>query len=314
MTRRGCVAGGLAVVVLLLVLVGLVPFLQSHDRVATTPISVDAYYAVAGELTCNREVREVPALPLEAAPVALLICADPDGSQPWTAPADLVEGDLTGLVEELSDLEPAPEGDYACTRQAGPGYDLILRFSRDRVAKIHGDVGGCGVVTVASGEWFGAEGVLDAALGLVEDQRATTAPPATVAAVDLDCNAGSGSGLGPAPSLTGDVVDLTRIVSCWQPNADELPPFAPGTEVPRRAVRVLVADMAAHAFERKRPPPLACPGGLDAYYFQHLVGQTRWGDLLTVYGSCHQFRIPGDPPRWWTPSADSQQILDDLRR
>lgn len=307
---------GAVLIALALFLTGLAVAVRTlgNDAGPVEPISADAAYAIDGDLTCDSEVKQVPTLPLEAAPVALLICADPDSSVPWTAPAELVEGDLNELVAELSGLERAPDEDYACTMQGGPAYDLLLRFSRDRVAQIHGDNGGCGVVSVASGEWFGAPGVLDAALALVEDQRATAEPPADVELVDLDCNAGMETGLGPALSLTGDVADLDRVVSCWQPNADELPPFPPGTEVRPRDVRALAADMSAHAFESKRQPPLRCPGGLDRYYFQHLVGQTRWGDLLVVYGSCRQFRIPGDPPLWWTPSPASQRILDDLRR
>jgi hypothetical protein len=311
---KAVIAGVLIALALALTGFSVAKRLAADEGEPVEPISADAAYAITGPLTCEREIHDVPHLPLEAEPVAMLVCADPDGSMPWTAPADLVTGDLTDLVRALSALERAPDEDYACTRQGGPAYDLLLRFSRDRFARIHGDTGGCGVVTVASGEWFGAQAVLDAALALVERQRASSEPPAAVDPVDLDCNAGQDSGLGRPLSLTGDVADLTKLVSCWQPNADELPPFPPGTEVRPRDVRALAADLAAHAFESKRQPPLRCPGGLDRYYFQHLVGQTRWGDLLVVYGACRQFSIPGDPPRWWIPSPASQRLLDDLRR
>ncbi len=323
MRGRGLAVAGVVAVVALVVPVSLAalarsggpaPGFGSGDAERQGLSALDAYYAIDGPLTCESDLKEVPTLPLEVEPVALLICADPNSSVPWTAPSDVVQGDLSSLVTELSDLERAPEEDYACTRQGGPAYDLLLRFSRDRVATIHGDTGGCGVVTVASAEWFGATGVLDAAIELVEQQRATTEPPATVAQGDLDCNAGRESGFGPPLSLTGDVADLTRLISCWQPNADELPPFQPGAEVPHRDVRLLAADLASHAFESKHRPPLRCPGGLDRYYFQHLFGQTRWGDFVAVYGSCHQFSVPGDPLRWWTPSPASQEILDALRR
>lgn len=304
----------LGAVALLLTGVVVAQRLQAGDREPVEPISADSAYAIDGPLTCDTEVREAPTLPLEAEPVAMLICADLDSSMPWTAPAEVVEGDLSELFDVLSGLERASDEDYACTMQGGPAYDLLLRFSRDRYATIHGDTGGCGVVRTASGEWFGAQDLLDATIDLVEVERARGAPPADVEPLDLDCNAGMATGLGPALSLTGDVADLTRLISCWQPNADELPPFPPGNEVPRRDVRALTADMSAHAFESKRPPPLSCPGGLDHYYFQHLWGQTRWGDLVAVYGSCRQFNIPGDPSRWWTPSPASQRILDSLRR
>lgn len=286
---------------------------SGEARSTTTPISVDAYYALDGPLTCDSELKEVPTLPLDAEPVAMLVCADPDSTVPWTAPADLVEGDLTGLRAVLADLEEAPDRPYECTFQGGTAYDLLLRFSRDRFARVHGDTGGCGVVTVASGEWFGAQDVLDTALGLVERQRTTTEPPAAVARIDLDCNAGREAGTGPAFSLTGDVADLTRLVSCWQ-RSDERGHFPPGTEVARRDVRALAADMAAHAYESRSGPALRCPGGRDDAYAQYLFGQTRWGDLVAVYGTCRQFNIPADPVRWWTPTPASRRILDDLRR
>ena len=171
---KAVIGGALAVLVLALVTLSVVQRVkEARDKPVVTPISADAYYALGGALTCDSELHEVPHLPLEAEPVALLVCADPApiGSVPWTSPDDLVEGDLTALVDTLADLEPTPDEPYDCTFQGGPAYDLLLRFSRDRYARIHGDTGGCGVVTVASGEWFGANEVLDAALALVEEQR-----------------------------------------------------------------------------------------------------------------------------------------------
>lgn len=313
MRGRGlAVVGALALLALVVPLASLVAAVRG-DRPAPPPSDVDSAYAVDGELTCDSAVQQVATLPLEAEPTALLICAAPGSTVPWTAPAELVEGDLTVLVEALSGLERAPLEPYECTFQGGPGYDLLLEFSRDRFARIQGDTGGCGVVTTASGEWFGAQDVLDAAIELVEQQRAATEPPDTVTPVDLGCNAGRDSGLGRPLSLTGDVADLTRLVSCSQ-GADERRQFPPGTELASSDVRALAADMAAHAFEDTSGPPLRCPGGRDRSYAQHLVGQTRWGDLLVAYGTCRQFTIPGDPVRWWSPMPDSQRILDDLRR
>lgn len=315
MSRRGHVAGGLAALVLLLVLVGLVPLLRSHDRVATTPLSADDYYAVAGGLTCHSEVKEVPTLPLDARPVALLICADPDSSQPWTAPADLVNGDLTGLVSELSDLERAPAEPYDCTFQGGTAYDLVLRFSRDRYARIHGDVGGCGVVTTASGEWFGARGVLDAALGLVEDQRNRSDPPTAVPARDLSCSHVL-TGAGSAISLTGKTADLVRMVSCWQPDAAELGAWSEAAVRPSD-VRIIARDITRLASTSADPTDLRCPGGLRKHYFQQLIAETAWGDVLVVAGECRRFyaSLPSDElAPVWHPSPRAQRILDDLRR
>ncbi len=316
MTRRGWVAGCLAALVLLLVPVGLVPLITGHGQPRTTPISVDDYYALDGPLTCESEVKEVPTLPLEAEPTALLVCADADGSMPWTAPTHLVEGDLSGLVTALSVLEPAPDQPYDCTFQGGPAYDLLLRFSRNRFARIHGDIGGCGVVTVASGDWFGAQGVLDVVIAAVVEQRSRSKPPKTVQRVDLDCNAGLESASGWPISLTGDVADLTRLVSCWQPGAPQLGAWTEAA-VPPEAVRILARDIARLASTSTDPAELRCPGGPRSHYFQQLIGQTAWGDFLMVPGECRRFYASmssDEPPPVWIPSPSAQRILDDLRR
>ena len=313
---KALVVGALAAVVLLLTGVTVAQRLLSDEGEAVEPISADAAYAIDGPLTCDSEVNQVPSLPLEAEPTALLICADPDGSMPWTSPDDLVEVDLTALVESLADLERAPDGDYACTMQAGPGYDLLLGFSRERYARIHGDTGGCGVVTTASGEWFGADGVLDAALALVEEQRSTATPPSRVQTADLRCDDLLGE-RGYALSLTGDPADLVRVVSCWQPNAPELGPWVEG-RVPALEVRVLAHDLARNLTPDGDTGDLRCPGGLDHHYFQHLLGQTAWGDVVMLAGECRRFYVvdlrPDGPPMLWHPSPASQRILDGLRR
>lgn len=315
MTGRGRVVGGLAVLVLLLMSFGLVRLLTGDDRPTTTPISVDAFYALDGPLTCDSEVKEMPTLPLEAEPMTLLICADPEGSMPWTAPAELVKGDLTNLVEALSDLEPAPDEPYDCTFQGGPAYDLLLRFSRDRFARIHGATGGCGVVTTAAGAWFGARDVLDVAITAVEGQRQRSDPPTEVQAQDLSC-ARALTNTGPPLSLTGAPADFVRMVSCWQPNGRELGAWSEAA-VPSEDVRVLAMDIERLASTGADPTDLRCPGGRRSHYFQQLIGQTAWGDLLVVPGECRRFyasMASDEPAPVWHPSPRSQRILDDLRR
>lgn len=313
------VAGGLTAVVLLLAGATVVQRVNEHNREPVLePISADAAYAIDGPLTCGSKPREVPTLPLEAEPVALLVCADPDGSMGWTSPAEVVEGDLTNLVEVLAGLEPTPLEPYDCTFQGGPGYDLLLRFSRDRYARIHGDTGGCGVVSTAAGDYFGADEVLDAALALVEEQRArrpepTTLPDGPRCPVDSD--------VGPAYSLTGEITDLVVAVSCWRPDARDLPPFRDPVPVPTRELQALLADVEGNSEPLEMPGDYDCPGGPKQVYSQVLVGRTAWGDLIPLSGVCREFYVdvwsqrPGDaPPRVWYPSPHSQQILDDLRR
>ena len=319
LTRRAApmrvLTGALAALVLALTALTVAQRVADRNTEFVEPISADAFYALDGPLTCDRGVKEVPTLPLEAEPRALLICADPEGSMPWTAPADLVEGDLTSLVEAMSDLERAPERPYDCTFQGGPAYDLLLRFSRDRFARIHGSTGGCGVVTTASGEWFGAQEVLDEAITAVEEQRASSDPPAEVRAQDLSCSRVL-TRTGPALSFTGEPADFVRMVSCWQPNGRE-PGAWSETIVAPDDVRTLALDITRLTTRTGDSADLGCRGGRRTHYFQQLIGQTAWGDILVIPGECRRFytSMSGDEPSpVWHPSPPAQRILDRLRR
>ena len=200
--------------------------------------------------------------------------------------------------------------------QGGPAYDLVLRFSRDRAARIHGDSGGCGFVTTAAGRWFGAPQLLDTALAIVESQREGRTPPASASTTaDLSCDHVFAAS-GPALSLTGDEADIVRMVSCWEPNAPEPGPWSE-SDVPPLDVRVLTRDLARSASTTLDQRDLRCVGGLRHHYFQSLVGQTAWGDVLVVHGECRRFIVgmrPGEPSLIWHPSRRSQRILDRLRR
>lgn len=272
---------------------------------------------VRGALSCDSEVTEVPEPVMDGEPSALLICADAEGSTPWTAPADVVEGDLTPLLRVLADLEPAPGQDYACTRQGGPAYDLLIRFSGTTYARVHGDTGGCGVVTSNGNDYFGADVVLDTAIALVEDQREEQRQPtAGPEPLDLSCRRVL-TEQGPATSLTGSPADLVELVSCWQPNAPELGEWSEARARPAD-VRVLARDVGRHAAPGDARD-LRCPGGLERHYFQHLVGRTAWGDLVVIAGECRRFVVMDTRPQGgdsvvWRPTPRSQRILDSLRR
>ena len=318
------VVGVLALLALVVPLVSLVAVVRG-DRPAPPPSDADAFYALDGEVTCGSDVREVPVLPLDAEPVAMLVCADPDSSVPWVAPADLVEGDLSRLRAVLDSLEEVPVEGVDCTMQGGPAYDLLLRFSRDRYARVHGDTGTCAFVTTASGEWFGASEVLETALALVEEQRKDRQPPPRQAMDAPGCNTAVDRDY--ALSLIGDPADIVAAVSCWRPNADEPPPWRGPVRIGHRRLAVLLDDMAANSTLQKGFGRPDCPGGLDRYYWQDLVGVTRWGDTVVVRGVCRELQAApnafwhGDdtsddaPERpFWHPSPRAQRILDDLRR
>ena len=90
-----------------------------------------------------------------------------------------------------------------------------------------------------------------------------------------------------------------------------------GADVPPREVGILTRDVARSASTALDARDLRCVGGVRHHYFQSLVGQTAWGDVLVVLGECRRF-IVGMPPRRavsvWHPSPRSQRILDSLRR
>jgi hypothetical protein len=97
--------------------------------------------------------------------------------------------------------------------------------------------------------------------------------------------------------------------------------------VPSRDLDILIGDLAsnsrmAHGFGKPD-----CPGGLNDYYWQDLVGLTRWGDVIILRGVCRTFLAApsefwqADPDQaeepaqpFWHPSPRAQRILDGLRR
>jgi hypothetical protein len=284
----------------------------------TARSSAADFLVVRGRLSCDSEVTEEPEPVMDGEPSALRICAGPEGSMPWTAPADVVEGDLTPLLRILADLEPAPDEPYACTFQGGPAYDLLIRFSGTTYARVRGDTGGCGVVTSNGNDYFGADEVLDTVLAMVEEQR-DQRPEPTAIPDPPDCPVDRG--LGPAYSLTGEVTEMVVAVSCWRPDARELAPFGDPVPVPARQLEALLADVGQNGQPLEMPGDYDCPGGPKELYMQTLVGRTAWGDLIALSGTCREFyvdvwsqRTGDDPPRVWRPTPRSQRILDDLRR
>ena len=153
-------------------------------------------------------------------------------------------------------------------------------------------------------------------IAAIEEHRSRTEPTKRIVEIALDCNAGRDSALGWPMSLTGEVADLTRVVSCWQPDDKALGAWSEAV-VPRTDVRLLAHDIVRLASTSDDPADLRCPGGPRKLYFQQLIGQTAWGDFLVVPGECRRFyaAMPSDAPApIWHPSPRAQRILDALRR
>ena len=280
------------------------------------PGPIDSGYSLYQPVSCDTYTRTVPYLPLDLEPEAVLICVDPESSQAWTAPPELVEGDLDRLVGTLNGLRRANPQPYECSFVGGPAYRLLIRFPRNRWATIDGDAGGCDLVTVQAATWFGARDVLDAALEDVDQQRRRTEPPDEVPRVLLSCDLLGADGNVPL-SFARDLEEVVRIVSCSQADDGELGSWWQ-EEATTRGTRLLVRDIVRSWSPDDDSPRLGCPGGKRTRYFQHLLGATSRGDVVMISGTCRTFRVvdaEGDEASaGWRPSLESQRILDRLRR
>lgn len=330
MRGRGLVAAIVAGLVLLVVPLGLVPYVlaplpagESTGRErAERPVAGDP--AVAATMTCGDDAAPAAASPTDV--VGARLCATDNGLVQWYAPQDGLHADLGPLVDLLGGLEQVPESTdeerYFCTDDGGVGFDLRLALASGEVVSVPGDTGGCSTVRIGDEDLVGSDEVVATFLEALVEQRGSTAPPAELVDLPLDCDR-------PPPedhrlSLIGDPADLIRAVTCWRPNADETPPWRDRRPVPPQQLTRLVADVGAHTRLQDQFSEPNCPGGRSGYYWQDLVGQTRWGDVVAVRGVCREFLVSqagywrpayGDPEqRYWQPARAAQRILDGLRR
>jgi hypothetical protein len=284
------------------------------------PQRIGASYAVAG-LGCGEAVRPAPTLPLEEEPVSARLCVV-GGVMPWSAPRDLLLD--AGAVAAAVDRAERTPRDIDCFAVGGYAFELRLFLAGGRAVSVRGDTGGCGFVEAADGAYLGADDVLAVFLDSLADQRRTARPDRT-ALPTPGCNTAVDEDY--ALSLIGDPADIAVAVSCWRPNADEPPPWRGPVPIGPRRLAFLLADMAANSTLQKGFGRPDCPGGLDHYYWQDLVGVTRWGDTVVVRGVCRELQAApndfwhgddtseDDPERrFWHPSPRAQRILDGLRR
>lgn len=331
MTRRGYVAGALAGLVLLVVPLGLVPYvldpLSADEPVRresrAQPVAGDA--AVAAAMSCDDVA--TPAASAPTGVVAARMCAVDNRNASWFGPQDSLHVGLGPLVALLAGLEPLPastdDDPVLCTSDGGIAFDLRLALASGEVVSVPGDTGGCSTVTIGAVEVGGSDEVVATFMDALARQRRTTEPPAALVDLPLACGQDEPD-RDHRLSVIGDPVDLVRAVTCWRPNADEVGPWRDERPVPPRLLARLVADISAHSDEQDQLGTPDCPGGLEGYYWQDLVGQTRWGDVVAVRGVCRELLVspasswrPGDEhlgSRFWHPSPRAQRILDGLRR
>jgi hypothetical protein len=337
MRERGLVAAVVAalvllvvpLVVLLVVPLGLVPYVP--DPPATEDASVaesDARPvvgdpAIAAAMTCDDAA--TPAVEVTHDVVAARMCAVDNRTTSWFGPQDSLHSGLTPLVELLAGLEPPPgstaEERSLCTNDGGVAFDLRLALASGQVVSVPGDTGGCSTVTIGGVEVGGSDDVVATFMDALARQRRTGEPPARQVDLPLACGQDKPD-RDHRLSFLGDPVDIVRAVTCWRPNADEVGPWRDQRPVPTRLLARLVEDVAARSDVQDHFGDPDCPGGLRGYYWQDLVGQTRWGDVVAVRGVCRELMasparlwLPeGETEqRFWHPSPRAQRILDGLR-
>ena len=240
-----------------------------------------------------------------------------------------VGGPAPGAPDSAERPTAVPAGDPAaadaltCSDDGGYGFDLRLATASGEIVSVVGDTRGCSTVRIGGEDLLGSDEVLATFRDLLADQRATTTPPVSVEPLDLGCRNTEPPGDHRLP-LIGDPADLVQAVTCWRPNADEVPPWRDRRTVPSPALTILVDDLTARTRPASGFGEPDCPGG---YYWQDLVGLTRWGDVVAVRGVCREFlAAPGefwqaDPDQtvepeqpFCHPSPRAQRILDGLRR
>jgi hypothetical protein len=321
MTRRGYVAGALVALVLLVVPLGLVPYvLASLQGAETLPGRDDRPVAgdpkVAAAMTCAD--RAVPASEVPIDVVAARMCATDNGLARWYAPQDSLHADLAPLIELLGSLEPLPESTdedrYYCTDDGGVGFDLRLALASGEVVSVPGDTGGCSTVRIGDQDVVGSDEVVATFLDRIAAQRASSGPADVVAELPLGCESDTAFS-DHVLSRTGDPADLVRAVSCSMPDSGGWGDVVPITS---RQVAILMADLAQGT--RKDQGFANLPCGKDDFYNQDIVGQTSSGDVVALRGACGVFLVTdasstaAADEEYWYPSPEAQRILDRLRR
>ena len=321
MTRRGYVAGALAALVLLVVPLGLVPFvlapLQDGETLtarAGGPVAGDP--AVAAAMTCAD--RAVPASDVPVDVVAARMCATDNGLARWYAPQDSLHAELVPLVEVLGSLEPVPESTdedrYSCTDDGGYGFDLRLALASGEVVSVPGDTGGCSTVRIGGKDVIGSDDVVATFLDGITAQRTVSGPPDDVTELPLGCGSDT-SFTNHVLSRIGDPRDIVRAVSCSMPDPGGWGDAAPITP---RQLATLMADLSRGT--RKDQGFAHLPCGRDDFYNQDIIGQTSSGDVVALRGACGIFLVTdasstgSADEEYWYPSPESLRILDRLRR
>ena len=324
MRGRGLVAAVVAALVLLVVPLALGSLHTRGDTTMAAPTKdptpasalVDVGDPeVADSLTCEGEVVPPASLPLTGSLEGARLCATTPRYRRWTAPEPLFD-QLDVLAAGIARLEPAPE-DYMCF-QGGGSYHYDLRLAVDGKVVSLRTQPSCLEFSVGGVDYLNTDEPFDAFLAALTTQRSRLAPPTLRAATALDCTSAP-LGTDHALSPLGDPLAMVDAVSCWRPDSTgDVGPWRGGTRVPPAQLKVLMADLRANVRNGLGPDADLCAD--EGWYWQDLLGRTRWGDVVVIRGACDGFMLDApdatssEEQGRWHPSARSQRILDGLRR
>lgn len=323
MRRRGYVAGAVAALVLLVVPLGLVPYVlapvPAEDAPGTQPelsrlvVAGDADAAAA--LTCDGHGAPPRALPLKGTLEAARLCATSPRYRRWTAPEPLFTH-LDVLAEGLDALEAAPE-DYGCF-QSGDFHHYDLRLVVDGAVVSLRTQPNCGELTAAGSDYLNSTEAFDAYLAALSAQRAGHEPPALMPTTALDCNPGQPWQDYPISPL-GDASDMVEAVSCWRPDSKgDVGPRSDAVPVQPADLTTMMAEVRTSTRRDSGFDDEPCGDG--PWYWQDLLGRTVWGDVVVLRGVCKTFLVSDaesttpEDQEFWYPSLRAQRILDGLRR
>lgn len=323
MTRRGYVAGSLAALVLLVVPVALGSLHTPSDRrpdssdgrAGVVALVTASDKQVAERITCGSDAASPASLPLTGSLQGARLCATTPRYRRWTAPEPLFDH-LDVLAAGLARLEPAPQ-DYRCF-QSGGSYHYDLRLMVDGEVVSLRTQPDCLELTAGGIDYLNSGEPFDAFLEALTAQRSERKPPPLRPTTALDC-AATPRGQDHALSPLGDPHEMVEAVSCWRPDSKgDTPPWRGPVDVPPPAIATFVAETRAEARQDKGFDHDPCAG--QQWYWQDILGRTRWGDVVVIRGVCETYllrdvnSVAPEDQEFWHPSPEAQRILDGLRR
>lgn len=322
MTRRGYVAGALVALVLLVVPLGLVPYVLAPLNADREPparrerptLDAAGDRSTADAITCDAEAAPPASLPLSGSLQGARLCATTPRYRAWTAPEPLFES-LDVLAAGLGRLEPPEKGTF-CAQSGSYHYDLRLVVDGEVVSLRTQP--SCLEFSVGGVDYWNTDEPFDAYLTALAQQRSRRDPPPLAPTTALDCTA-TPRGQDHRLSPLGDPRDMVEAVSCWRPDSkDDVGPWRGGAPVAPRDLAVLMGDIPDHT--RQDLGFDTGPCGNERYVWQDILGRTSWGDVVVIRGVCDTYLlsdgddvVPEDQDFWY-PSPPAQRILDRLRR